>query len=141
MRSYLGALVPNFPNAFLITGPNTGIGHTSQIYMIESSIRYIISVIDHVEKSGAAEFEVKEKTVADFEDEIARRSEGTIWTSGGCDSWYLDESGRNTVVWPDFSFHFRKLCRAFDQSQITLRTKGEPAPPLTQAAGTTPTYE
>jgi cation diffusion facilitator CzcD-associated flavoprotein CzcO len=129
MRSYLGAIVPNFPNAFLTTGPNTGIGHTSQVYMIESTVDYVMSVLDHVEKNDAAAFEVNEQTVDDFEDEIARRSEGTIWTSGGCDSWYLDASGRNTTLWPDFSFQFRKLCREFDPSQVTLHAKGAAAEP------------
>jgi cation diffusion facilitator CzcD-associated flavoprotein CzcO len=129
MRSYLGVIVPNFPNAFLATGPNTGIGHTSQVYMIESSIEYIMRVLDHVETSDAAAFEVTEQTVSGFEDEIVERSEGTVWTSGGCDSWYLDESGRNTVLWPDFSFRYRKRCREFEPGQVTLRAKGESAEP------------
>ena len=137
MRSYLGTLTPNFPNAFLIIGPNTGLGHSSMVYMIESNVEYIISVIDHVEKNNAAAVEVNEQTVADFEDDIVRRSKDTIWTSGGCDSWYLDESGRNTTLWPDFTFRFRKLCREFEPSQVTLRAKGESAEPLAGAAGTT----
>ena len=98
-------------------------------------------MIDHVEQNQAAEVEVNEQTVADFEDDIMRRSAGTIWTAGGCDSWYLDESGRNTTLWPDFTFRFRKLCREFDPSQVTLRARGESPEPLVGAAGTTPSYE
>jgi cation diffusion facilitator CzcD-associated flavoprotein CzcO len=128
MRAYLGALTPNFPNAFMIIGPNTTLGHNSMIYMIESCVEYIISVLDHVEQSGAASVEVKESTVADFEADMERRSAGTIWTIGGCDSWYLDANGRNTMLWPDYTFRFRKLCRSFEPGQVMLRSKGESEP-------------
>lgn len=124
MRSYLGTLVPNFPNTFLIIGPNTGLGHSSMVYMIESNARYIISVLDHIEGIGAREFEVDERTVEAFEADIARRSKGTVWTSGGCDSWYLDASGRNTTLWPDFTFRFRKLCESFDPAQLSIGAGG-----------------
>lgn len=124
MRSYLGTLVPNFPNAFLVIGPNTGLGHNSMVYMIESNVEYIISAIDHVERVGARDIEVKESTVEDFEADIVSRSKDTIWTTGGCDSWYLDSSGRNTTLWPDFTFRFRKLCRSFDPAQVKLDAPG-----------------
>jgi cation diffusion facilitator CzcD-associated flavoprotein CzcO len=120
MRSYLGTLVPNFPNTFLIIGPNTGLGHSSMVYMIESNARYVISVLDHVERTGAREFEVSLATVEQFEADVERRSRGTVWTSGGCDSWYLDSSGRNTTLWPDFTFRFRRLCRGFEPDQLVL---------------------
>jgi cation diffusion facilitator CzcD-associated flavoprotein CzcO len=126
MRSYLGTLVPNFPNAFLVIGPNTGLGHSSMVYMIESNVEYILSVLDHVERSGADDVEVTAETVEAFEEDIARRSEGTVWTAGGCDSWYLDASGRNTTLWPDFTFRFRRLCRSFDPAQVTLGFRGAP---------------
>jgi cation diffusion facilitator CzcD-associated flavoprotein CzcO len=119
MRSYLGTLVPNFPNMFLIIGPNTGLGHSSMVYMIESNAMYVIDALDHFDKSGARELEVTEATVDAFEEDIDRRSQGTVWTSGGCESWYLDASGRNTTLWPDFTFRFRKLCRSFDPDQVT----------------------
>ncbi len=129
MRSYLGTLVPNLPNAFLIIGPNTGLGHSSMIYMIESNIRYILSLLDHHERIGARDFEVREQTVDDFEADIERRSQGTIWTSGGCDSWYLDASGRNTTLWPDFTFRFRALCESFSPEQVEFGlTAGDKTP-------------
>jgi cation diffusion facilitator CzcD-associated flavoprotein CzcO len=128
LRAYLGTLVPNFPNTFLVIGPNTTLGHSSMVYMIESTMQYILSILDHVEKQGAASFEVREETVDAFERDIEQRSEGTIWTTGGCSSWYLDDNGRNTTLWPDFTFRFRKLCREFEPGQVTLRARGEAGP-------------
>jgi hypothetical protein len=42
--------------------------------------------------------------------------ERTIWTTGGCASWYLDAQGRNTTLWPGFTFTFRQLTRHFDHA-------------------------
>jgi cyclohexanone monooxygenase len=37
-----------------------------------------------------------------------------VWNTGGCSSWYLDEHGRNTVLWPRATFTFRRLLAEFD---------------------------
>ena len=42
---------------------------------------------------------------------------GTVWTEGGCSSWYIDGNGRNTSLWPDFSFRFRRALRRFDPAE------------------------
>ena len=46
MHAYLGTTVPGFPNLFLISGPNTGIGHTSLVYMIESQVPYVVGAVE-----------------------------------------------------------------------------------------------
>jgi cyclohexanone monooxygenase len=38
----------------------------------------------------------------------------TVWNSGGCASWYIDKNGRNTTIWPDFTWKFRRLTKDFD---------------------------
>jgi cyclohexanone monooxygenase len=49
-----------------------------------------------------------------FNAEIEQRMEGTVWTTGGCGSWYLDANGRNSTLWPGFSFELRWRTRSFD---------------------------
>lgn len=46
---------------------------------------------------------------------------GTVWTEGGCSSWYIDRNGLNTSIWPDFSFRFRSRLRGFDPGEHVLR--------------------
>ena len=51
---------------------------------------------------------------------LQRRMRRTVWTRGGCDSWYLDAHGRNTTLWPGSSWTFRRATRAFDPSEYEL---------------------
>ena len=44
-----------------------------------------------------------------------------MWNAGGCASWYLDETGRNTTLWPGFTWPFRRLLRTFDVEHYELQ--------------------
>src|SRR5262249_31962737 len=89
MRAHLGATVVGFPNMFLLLGPNTGIGHTSAVYMIESQIEFVLQALEHTARHGIAELEVKPDVEAAYNADVAERSGRTVWKSG-CASWYLD---------------------------------------------------
>ena len=47
MAAYKGTTVPGFPNLFMIVGPNTGLGHSSMVFMIESQVAYIRDAVAH----------------------------------------------------------------------------------------------
>ena len=119
MRAHLGTSVPGFPNMFLLLGPNTGIGHTSAVYMIESQIAFVTGALEHTERHGIVELEVRPEVEATYNARLAERSSRTVWNSG-CASWYLDAEGRNTVLWPDLTFRFRRLTRRFRPSDYVL---------------------
>lgn len=120
MRAYLGTTVSNFPNLFLLTGPNTGIGHTSLLVMIEAQIRYIVSCLRQMEAKDIATVEVRENVLDAFNAELQAKTENTVWTSGGCQSWYLDADGRNATLWPDFTWRFKLMTRRFDPEDYLL---------------------
>ncbi len=113
-QAYRGTTVPGFPNLFLMTGPNTGIGHTSLIVMIEAQIGYIVDCLRLLQVRQLTGFEVRREPYAAFNDEIRRKMQRTVWLTGGCASWYLDSHGRNTTLWPDFTWKYRLLMRRFD---------------------------
>jgi hypothetical protein len=48
-----------------------------------------------------------------------------VWTTG-CSSWYLDDTGRNGTLWPDWTFMFRRRSSRFDASEYEL-TPARPA--------------
>jgi hypothetical protein len=121
MQAYKGTSVAGFPNLFLVTGPNTGIGHTSLVYMIEAQIRYVLDALRTMDRRGLAELEVRPDAQEAFNDGLQRRMRRTVWNAGGCASWYLDSRGRNTTLWPDFTWQFRRLTRRFDARAYELR--------------------
>ncbi|HEV7223331.1 MAG TPA: NAD(P)/FAD-dependent oxidoreductase, partial [Pirellulales bacterium] len=113
-RAYLGTTVPGFPNLFLMTGPNTGIGHTSLLLMIEAQIPYLIGCLRLMQARGLTRFEVRRGPCDAFNEELQRKMRRTVWNLGGCTSWYLDRHGRNTTLWPDFTWKYRWRMRRFD---------------------------
>jgi hypothetical protein len=120
MRAYLGTTVDTFPNLFLMTGPNTGIGHTSLVVMIEAQIRYIVDALKTMSRLDLASVEVLSSALETFNDELQTKMQDTVWTMGGCVSWYLDEHGRNPTLWPDFTWRFKRATRRFDPAAYRL---------------------
>ncbi|NKQ58597.1 NAD(P)/FAD-dependent oxidoreductase [Amycolatopsis sp. K13G38] len=106
MRTHLGITVSGFPNLFFLLGPNTGLGHNSVVFMIESQIRYIAEAIGIVEQSGAKALEPRPEVQERFNTEIQHKLNKGIWTQGGCKSWYLDAKGVNRTIWPGFTWRY-----------------------------------
>ncbi|MFP6559136.1 flavin-containing monooxygenase [Paraburkholderia sp. B3] len=114
-EAYLGATVAGFPNLFLIVGPNTGLGHNSMIYMIESQVRYIADCIRALQRRGARTMSVRPEVQRAFNDTLQRMLTRTVWQSG-CHSWYQTRRGKNTSLWPGFTFDFRRRTRRVRES-------------------------
>ncbi len=118
-HAYKGTAVAGFPNLFLLIGPNTGLGHNSMVFMIESQITYILDCLRTMNRRALQSVEVRPASEEAFNTEMQRRMKGTVWTSG-CASWYLDANGRNTTLWPGFTFEFRRRTRHFDPQHYDL---------------------
>lgn len=118
--AYKGTTVHGFPNLFQLTGPNTGLGHSSMVFMIESQLAYILSALDAMQTSGHRRLEVRRQAQDRWSTDIQRRMKRTVWQTGGCASWYLDRRGRNITLWPRSTFAFRWLLRRFDRDAYEL---------------------
>ncbi len=114
MQAYRGTTVAGFPNLFLVIGPNTGLGHTSMVFVIESQVAYIRDALRRMDEAGLAAVEVEPAVQDAYNAGLQQQMKGTVWTDGGCASWYLDATGRNTTLWPRFTFCFRSITRRFD---------------------------
>ena len=112
-RAYLGTTVPGYPNLFLITGPNTGTGHTSALFMIESQLAYISRAIDAARTRHATSIEVTPAAEGDYTRRIHRQLQRTVWVRGGCASWYQSKSGHIVAMYPGSSFQFRLEAKRF----------------------------
>lgn len=108
-QAYLGMTVPGFPNFFMLYGPNTNLGHSSIIYMLESQIAHALRCMKAAHKAGANAIEVDAERYASFNGAVQRRLAATVWQ--GCKSWYVDANGHNSTNWPGFTFGYRWLTR------------------------------
>jgi cation diffusion facilitator CzcD-associated flavoprotein CzcO len=116
-QAYLGTSIAGFPNLFMLIGPNTGLGHNSMVFMIESQLNYIMDCLNYLDSHDLEAVEVRESAQAAFNQQVQGDLKDTVWTVGGCSSWYLDHTGRNTTLWPGFTWRFRRQTRRFDASQ------------------------
>ncbi len=119
-EAYLGTTVHGFPNLFVATGPNTGLGHTSLLYMIEAQVHYMLQCIRKIRDNGLARFEVKKDVQDAYNAELQKKLAGSVWATG-CKSWYLDDNGHNTTLYPDYTFRFRAATRHLDLSAYDTR--------------------
>lgn len=126
-RAYLGTSIPGFPNFFMLLGPNTGLGHSSMVYMIESQVDHVFAALQARDRAGSAVIEVRPEIHARYNAEIDERMQSTVWELGGCQSYYMDATGRNAVIWPDWTWRFRRLARR-DPSDAYRLTSPEREP-------------
>ena len=133
IHAHLGTTVAGFPNMFILTGPNTGTGHNSQLYMIESQYEYVLGALRAMESEGLDSLDVRPEAESAFNERVQRRMERTVWLRGGCSSWYLDAQGRNVTLWPSFTFSYRSATAQFDRDSYTA-TKAPARAPVPQGA-------
>ncbi len=124
MSALHGATVSGFPNLFLLVGPNTGLGHNSIIFMIEAQLNYLLGALAAMDSLGAAALEPRPDVQRAYNTRIQEQLAGTVWNTGGCASWYLDPQGRNTTLWPTFTFRFRQLVRRFNPADYEIVPAG-----------------
>jgi cation diffusion facilitator CzcD-associated flavoprotein CzcO len=117
-EAYLGVAVSGFPNFFMLMGPNTGLGHNSMVFMIESQAHYIVNAIKAMKEHHIKALDVKPAAQAQFIDDVQNQLQQTVWNSG-CKSWYVDDKGRNSLLWPGFTFAYRLKTRRFNLSKYT----------------------
>ncbi|MBJ7332939.1 MAG: 4-hydroxyacetophenone monooxygenase, partial [Solirubrobacteraceae bacterium] len=96
------------------------LGHTSVVYMAEAQAHYAMQVLKHLDATGAAAAEPRPEAQREWADEIQRRCATTVWIKGGCASWYLDDRGQLTTLWPDQTFRFRAELDRVRPDELTL---------------------
>jgi cation diffusion facilitator CzcD-associated flavoprotein CzcO len=122
MSALHGCTVAGYPNLFFLVGPNTGLGHNSIVYMIESQVGYVLDALDRMAAHGFTSVEPRPDVQDVYNHQVQHELQRTVWNAGGCSSWYLDRHGRNTTLWPTFTWTFRRQVRRFDPEEYVVRT-------------------
>jgi cation diffusion facilitator CzcD-associated flavoprotein CzcO len=128
MAGYKGTTVHGFPNVFQLIGPNTGLGHSSMVFVIESQVAYVVDAVRQQNVHAWGAVEPKLEVQQAWNDDLQRRMKKTVWNTGGCTSWYLDEHGRNTVLWPRTTYTFRRLLSRFDAAAYDVEPRRSALP-------------
>jgi cation diffusion facilitator CzcD-associated flavoprotein CzcO len=117
--AYLAVSVPDFPNFFLLNGPNGPVGNFSLIEVAELQMGYLLQLVEPLRSGAWAEASASHAATARFDTERRIAARTTIWNSG-CKSWYLDASGLPTA-WPWTFDRFRDEMRRPRLDDFDLR--------------------
>lgn len=126
LESLRATTVAGFPNLFLLLGPNSGVGHTSVLQILEAQLTLLIEALSYMRDERLDVLEPRAEAQARFMAELQQKMEGTVWLEGGCASWYLDARGRATTLWPSFTFEFRRRAH-FIASEYDLWCRSTPS--------------
>ncbi|MET3120869.1 cation diffusion facilitator CzcD-associated flavoprotein CzcO [Oxalobacteraceae bacterium GrIS 2.11] len=108
-KAYMGISVPDFPNFFMLYGPNTNLGHNSIVIMIESQIAHVMRCLKKMDITKKRVIEIDAAEYKKYTDTIQKDIGHTVWN--GCNSWYVDAQGYNSTSWPGFTITYRWITR------------------------------
>ena len=114
-------MVAGFPNYHFVTGPNTGVGSTSVIFMIEQSANMIINCIEAAEKDGL--IAPTKEAMRAYDAEIQSALAGTVWATS-CSSWYKREDGRITILFPYNAQTYRQRHKKLRREDYEISLRG-----------------
>jgi cation diffusion facilitator CzcD-associated flavoprotein CzcO len=118
--AYLAISVPDFPNFFMLNGPNSPVGNFSLIDVAELQFAYVLDLLRPLRDGACREICVSHEAMARFDAERRQAARRTIWASG-CRSWYLDRQGLPTA-WPWTFDRFREEMAAPRLEDYELRS-------------------
>jgi cation diffusion facilitator CzcD-associated flavoprotein CzcO len=120
IQAHRGIAVADMPNLFFLLGPNTALGHNSVVFMIESQIRYVADAIAAVDKARAQALAPSRAAQDEYNVELQDDLAKTVWNTGGCRSWYLDEHGVNRTLWSGMTWQYWLSTRRFKTAEYVF---------------------
>lgn len=133
-RLYKNTTLPGFPNLFMVLGLNTG--YSSMVFVIEAQLRYVADALKTMRDRDLHAVDVGRAAYDAWAGAMQRRMRPSVWTAGGCSSWYIDRNRLATTVWPDFTWKFRRATRRFDLDAYVPAYPTAPVPRRQPAAAT-----
>jgi hypothetical protein len=95
--------------------------------MIESQIQYVLDALQQMRQQQWSSMEVKPDAQSRYNAAIHAKLGDSVWQTG-CKSWYVNENGRNTTLWPGFTWQFRNQTRRFDAEQYLCKGTSDSVP-------------
>ena len=117
IQAHMGVTVAGMPNAFFLMGPNSAIAHNSIVFMIEQQIKLVLRAMDGMQERAAASIQIRRDAQDRYNGHIQRRLAKRVWSTAGCNPYFLDDEGINRALWPGFSWEYWRALRNFDETQ------------------------
>ncbi|OCC22595.1 FAD-dependent oxidoreductase [Croceicoccus estronivorus] len=122
-RSYMGMVMPGYPNLFWTVGPNSAPNHAAgQNLISECQVNWIIEALDRVIEAGAKSFEVKQETFDAWNRKVEERMPQMIWSHPKANSYYNNSKGRVFLSWPWRLVDFYVETRKPEEGSYTLHS-------------------
>lgn len=103
VEAYKSVAMSDFPNFFLIFGPNAATGHTSAVYSIENAVDLVLRMAKPIladeGKEEAQTVEVKRAAEVEWSGKLQEALRKRVWADN-CRGWYVDENGWNFTTFP-----------------------------------------
>lgn len=123
-EAYMGCNLYGFPNFFMLYGPNTNLGHSSIVFMLEAQFHYILKILNYMQKQQKQTVEVKQEVQNRFNQKLQKNLKKTVWSTG-CSSIYVNAQGKNVTNWHGFTATFWLQCRLFNPDNYHFDTSKE----------------
>src|SRR4029077_934155 len=98
-EAYLGITTAQFPNLFILYGPNTNLGHNSITFMLERQVEYVVKALSAMRERDIASMEIKKTAQEKFQRDLQTALAKTTWADAHCNSWYKNAKGHITQNW------------------------------------------
>lgn len=115
--AYLGMTVPNFPNMFMLFGPNTNSITNTIVFLLEHQASYIRQALDYKERNRLAWLQVSDATYEEFQRWLEHKLDRTVFTDN-CPGWYTNDQGKVTAMWPASHLTYARATRRFEPDEF-----------------------
>ena len=127
-RAHLGITVPEFPNFFLIYGPNTNLAHGgSAVFQSECQVRYIMQGLRELVETGQDALEVRPEPFWDYQEKVDAAHRQLVWSHPGVTSWYKNGKGRVHAASPWRLVDYRNMTATFNPAEYDFTSAKVPA--------------
>ncbi|MGE2713028.1 flavin-containing monooxygenase [Mycolicibacterium litorale] len=115
--AYLGMTVPNFPNMFMLFGPNTNSITNTIVFLLERQASYIRQAVEYKTDQRLSWIDVSERTFQTFQGWLDEKLNRTVFTDN-CPGWYTNEQGKVTAMWPASHLTYARVTRRFKPEEF-----------------------
>ena len=121
-EGYMGTMIENCPNGFLMFGPNVAVS-SSAFIIIEAQLNYIMDALKQAEQLGIQTIEPNPEITRKFNEKVQSALQSTVWNKGGCQSYFIDRNGRNSTAWPWTTFKLKEKMKKFNLNEYLIDHK------------------